>query len=219
MADDDPGEEGRAARPAENGERPGLEIRFTDLHWLEGQDERIDLCAHGSAFVRIGGDIVCEDLDTAVGAAVLNLLRTLREGHIGSGGVNCLLPHCGHGMFAVDGGEGVVVLNCFIGADWTVCHAEDGTIVHKSERGHEVRVGRDDYQKLVFGLADQVEAFYRDSAPKALPGDRADREGYEAFWREWRRRRQGPDEIKPPSRRRWGGLFRKKSGKKGETAP
>ena len=219
MVDDDPGKEGRAIRPAEIGEKPDLEIRFTDLHWLEDMDETIDLCAHGSAFVRIGNDIVCNDLDTAVGAAVLNLLRTLQEEHIGSGGTNCLLPHCGHSMFAEDGGESVVVLNCFSGADWTVCHADDGMVVHESGRGQEVRVGRDDYRDMVFGLADQVEAFYRDSAPKALPSDRADREGYEAFWREWRRRRQGHDEIRPPWHRRWGDLFRKKPGKKGETAP
>jgi len=219
MADNDPGKEGRAARPAAHGEEPDLEIRFSDLHWLEGQDDRTDLCVHGTAYVRIGTDVVCEDPDLAVGAAALNLLRTLREEHAMSGSRDYLVPHCGHSMFALDGGENVVVLNCGHGADWTVRHAADGTIVHTSERGHEARIRRGDYEKMVFALADQVEAFYRDSAPKALPGDRADREGYEAFWREWRRRRQGHDEIRPPWHRRWGSLFRKKPGKKGETSP
>lgn len=219
MAADDPWKDERGARPAASGERSVLEIRFTDLHWLEDMDETTDLCAHGSAFVRIGGDVVCGDLDTAVGAAALNLLRTLQDEHIGAGGQDCLLPHCGHSMFAERGGDSVVILNCDNGADWTVRHGDDGTIIHESGRGRKVRVGRDNYRELVFALADQVEAFYRASAPKALPNDRADREGYEAFWREWRRRRQGQDAITSRSRHRWGGLFRKISGKKGETGP
>jgi hypothetical protein len=201
-------------RPAGTGEKPDLEIRFTGLHWIEGQDDATDLCAHGFAHVRIGQEVVCDGLDTAVGSAALYLMRTLKQDHFRVGDAEALFPHCGHTMIAVDGGESVCVLNCFSGADWTVTHELDGTIVHVSEGGQEVRIDGESYRKLVFGLADQVEGFYGRSSPKTVPSDKSDREGYEAFWREWRRLRAEEDWVSPPSAGRWKGLFRRRSGKK-----
>jgi hypothetical protein len=42
----------------------------------------------------------------------------------------------------------------------------------------------------VFGFVDDIHRFYQQSAPKVIPDDQADREGWAAFWNEWRSRRE-----------------------------
>ena len=49
----------------------------------------------------------------------------------------------------------------------------------------------DEYKTTVFAFADQVEAFYNAAADKKLPEDEFDRNGYIAFWNEWKAIRYG----------------------------
>jgi hypothetical protein len=46
------------------------------------------------------------------------------------------------------------------------------------------------HRKTVFEFVDKIEAFYNSCWPKILPKDDFARDGYLAFWNEWRRRRQ-----------------------------
>ena len=44
------------------------------------------------------------------------------------------------------------------------------------------------YREEVLRFAEKVETFYNTSAPKELPTNEYDRNGYIAFWNEWHRR-------------------------------
>ncbi len=76
-------------------------------------------------------------------------------------------------------------MGCPSGIDWTIVH-ENGKVKHITDDGHEAFVNEEEYKALIFKIADQVEKFYKESAPKVLPDDNSDRNAYLAFWKEWR---------------------------------
>lgn len=163
-------------------------IEAEELRWIkdDGGDDPNDFCLHGHVTAKIGDEMVA--YDATVSAAGLYLLRTLTSDHIIREAEN-MLPCCGHSMFASDDLSAVDIIGCPNGVDWSVFH-EDGRVKLVTEGGKEVFVGIDDYRKEVFAFADQIEAFYRNSLPKNLAdADELSRNGYIAFWNEWRRRR------------------------------
>lgn len=160
-------------------------IEATDLHWLEGIKEEEDRCLHGHAVVRIGEQML--EYPATVSATALYLLKSLSEDHIIY--ADCqMLPCCGFNLLADDTLDHVTVLSCPEGIDWSVLHDGD-TVILELDDGTRETVTMDDYRKVVLAFADQVEAFYKASAPKILPEDDFDRSGYIAFWNEWHRRR------------------------------
>ena len=54
--------------------------------------------------------------------------------------------------------------------------------------GYEVSVPLEEYREEVIRFTDLIEDYYRTCPPKVLPKDEFDRNGYLAFWNEWRRR-------------------------------
>ena len=44
----------------------------------------------------------------------------------------------------------------------------------------------DEYRQTVFAFADLIETFYKTSEDKKIPKDEFDRNGYIAFWNEWK---------------------------------
>ena len=58
-------------------------LRPTNLHWLEGVDDRYDVCAHSSVEFCIDGSALITEKagDFTVSAAALYLLRTLTRPH------------------------------------------------------------------------------------------------------------------------------------------
>lgn len=160
-------------------------IDATDLKWMETGDERDDLCLHGHAVAYIGERRL--EYDATVSAAALYLLKTLTEDHVIHTD-NQLLPCCGFSIFANDALDNVMISGCDNGIDWSVFHEGD-KVVLVQEDGTRDEVPLKEYREAVFAFADKIEAFYRSSAPKRLPNDKIDREGYIAFWNEWHRRR------------------------------
>ena len=76
----------------------------------------------------------------------------------------------------------------YSGLDWSVLH--DGELVRlRLDDGYEQTVPLAAYRAEVFRFADKIEAFYASCTPKVLPTDAFARNGYLAFWNEWRRRR------------------------------
>ena len=156
-------------------------ITVSQLHWLEGSNECEDLCLHGHAVAEIGNERL--EYDAAVSATALYLLKSLREDHLIHTS-NQMLPCCGFFLIANEDLSRVDICGCANGIDWSVLH-EHGEIVLVTESGKETRISREEYQNAVFSFADRIEAFYRESAPKTLPEDPFDRNGYLAFWNEW----------------------------------
>lgn len=162
-----------------------FDLDLTNLSWWNGaSDDPRDLCLHGTVTGRLGKRAI--SCTATVSAAALNLLRTLTEEHR-TGEELQMLPCCGFSLFADETGENVTVIGCNQGVDWTVLH-EDGMVRLVLEE-ESVTVPMDEYRAVVFRFADTVKAFYDSCTPKILPGNEIDRRGYEAFWREFHRRR------------------------------
>lgn len=164
-----------------------FDLKISDLHWLINTDEQNDLCCHGTVQVKIGDESFCND-DTAVSATALYLLRTIKKDYKIGDFNNPLLPHCGHFFIPVDE-ISVEIQGCPIGVEWTIIHTKDNKIKHISESGAEAVINKEVYKNLVFDFADQVESFYQNSLPKILPEDDFNKNGYLAFWNEWKKLR------------------------------
>ena len=141
-------------------------INASNFSWIDGQkDDPQDLCLYGHAVVHIA-DCVLE-YDAAVSATALSLLKSITEDHIIDEDIQ-MLPCCGHTFLANNDRSGVTIVGCPNGIDWSVTHDADTVILE---------------------LADEVEGVYLACAPKILPEDPFERDGYIAFWNEWHRRR------------------------------
>jgi hypothetical protein len=95
-----------------------------------------------------------------------------------------LVPCCGHAFFVDDDGCWLNI-NCNDGLDWTVRHVERAVTL--STQSASATISRAEWVGAIVAFCDEVEEFYRHSAPKTVSEET--REGYEAFWNEWRERR------------------------------
>lgn len=158
-----------------------FEIKVSNLHWLENMDEAEDKCLHGSAWVRIGDEIL-EFENAAVSATAFYLLKSLERSDPNNYRLGIqYLPCCGFDMYFWQGE--VVISGCPNGVDWLVYH-EDGMIRLVTENRHEAIISCEEYQKTVCAFADEIEAFYRNAKEKVF-NDEEGRQVYTAFWKEW----------------------------------
>ncbi len=165
-----------------------FDIKILDLHWIENGDEREDLCAHGSAYVRIGDRVIADKKDDdswTLSAGALYLMRTVDKDYKENDFGNQLIPHCGFFLIGNDEEDFVTITGCPHGFDWTIIH-EASNVRHIADTGEQAIIPLNDYKNLIFAFADQVETFYRHSKPKKLPADEFDLKGYRSFWNEWK---------------------------------
>lgn len=161
-------------------------IDAESLYWIKNDDadDPDDLCLHGHVFAKIGEEIF--EYDATVSAAGLYLLRTLTDNHIIHDD-QAMLPCCGHWMMANGDLSSVDIGGCPNGIDWSVIH-EDGKIKLVTESGKETFIDIDNYREEVYTFVDKIDAFYKKCSPKNLTEvDVMSRDGYTAFWNEWRR--------------------------------
>ena len=163
-------------------------ISVSNLHWMERIDPAEDLCLHGNAKAIIGHEVLEYD-NATVSSTALYLLKSLKEDHKIYES-NQMLPCCGFFMIANEELSKVDICGCPNGVDWSVLH-ENGNVVLVTEAGERTEILFDEYKTTVFAFADQVEAFYNAAADKKLPEDEFDRNGYIAFWNEWKAIRYG----------------------------
>lgn len=161
-------------------------LEILDKYWLPGQPEETDLCLHGEVRVRIGEDVL-ED-NVCLSASAINLLRTLTEDR-------GLDPHAealagtGHSMFTVSyDPPRVDISGAPCGIDWFVNHDGDDVIL-QLPKGPEVTVPLADYRAEVLRFCDEAEAFYKASKPKVLSEEEIHADGYRTMWKEWHWRR------------------------------
>ena len=163
-----------------------FKITAEDLTWLDDPvNDPQDHCLHGHAVAQIGERTV--EYTCTVSATALYLLKSLTEDHVIDQD-NQMLPCCGHTLIANDELTEVVISGCPNGIVWSVIHAGD-CVRLILEDGYEVSVPIAQYREEVFRFADLIEHYYRTSAPKIIPKDTFDRDGYLTFWKEWYRRR------------------------------
>lgn len=160
-----------------------FEIKIKKLYWIDGsQDNKEDLCLHGDLQIRLNDQIV--QYSPTVSATGLRLLRSLFEDHQGGNGEQ-LFPCCGNTMLANKQVNRVEIIGCDQGLDWSVKH-EAGLVTIEADENLKTTYYYLQYKKEVLNFTKQIEDFYKKAGERILPEDEMDREGYLAFWKEWR---------------------------------
>lgn len=163
-----------------------FKIDAYDFEWITGaKDDPQDLCLHGRVVVRFG-DTVIEDAGT-VSATALYLLKTLSEDKVMAPFDIQMIPCCGHFLISNKELTEVTISGCDKGTNWSTIH-EGNTVRLILPSGQEEVVSLRDYQYEVLAFAEKVKRYYDTCTPKVLPEDEFSRNGYTAFWNEWRQR-------------------------------
>ncbi len=176
-----------------------FKIELKKIHWLEnyGDEDHLDLCAHGKVRVTIGNEIVASNSSDpndwwSLTAMALHLMRTLEMSHTFENPVgDCLVPGEGHHIDHLmnDLNVHIETLHPMVkGKNWWVIH-QNSNVKLISESSNETIVRFNDYKSEVLDFVDKVQEFYRASKPKTLPEDEYDKEGYLKLWAEWKLRR------------------------------
>ena len=101
-----------------------------------------------------------------------------------------MLPCCGSCMYADETSGDVLISGCENGVDYAVRH-QDGYVLITTESGTQLAVDQTEYYTETLRFAQKIETFYAQCSPKILPQNELERNGYLAFWKEWRRRMRG----------------------------
>lgn len=163
-----------------------------DLCWINGDaDDPSDYCAHGKVEFRVNESVFIkpEDGEWTVSGAALYLLRTLTYDHTLEDPVaegNLLFPCCAFNVYPIQEKFEVVLSGCPNGIDIAVRHSEGRVHLTAGERVEIVT--ELEWKSAVLTFARQIEEFYTRCSPKAEIDDEYERQGWAAFWREWRER-------------------------------
>ena len=169
-------------------ELSNLEFKLLNIFWLT-ENQKTDLCAHGKVFVKIGDEIICDEntFDITVSSTALYLLRSLKENYKKDDYASQILPCCGFNFYAEDiNSDFVNIIGCPSGIDFSITHLENGKIELKTENNSSTTIDFESYKFIVLEFVNEVENFYKNSLEKTLPDDEIDRNGYIAFWNEWK---------------------------------
>lgn len=96
-----------------------------------------------------------------------------------------MVPCCGHFLIANKDLSQVTISGCDNGLDWSVVH-ENGGVRLILPSGESEWVSLRDYQAEVLRFADKVESYYQSCKLKKIPDDEFSKNGYIAFWNEWK---------------------------------
>lgn len=160
-----------------------FEIKINKLYWIDGtQDNKEDLCLHGDLEIRFNDQIVA--YSPTVSAAGLRLLMSIFNDHQEGKGEH-LFPCCGNTMIANEKGNWVEIIGCNQGLDWFVKH-EAGLVTIGADENLKTTYYYLQYKREVLNFIKQIEDLYKKAGERILPEDEMDREGYLAFWKEWK---------------------------------
>jgi len=171
-------------------------IELKKIGWLEnfGDQDNLDLCAHGIVFITIGNEIVADNtennFDCALTATSLHLLRSLESNHTENSPVGeRLIPGEGHCLIPIDNNS-VHVVTAYpnvTGWNWWVIHEQDKVrLITESKK--ETIISFESYKIQVINFVDKVDEFYKISKPKILPhNDENEKEGYLRLRSEWKK--------------------------------
>lgn len=163
-----------------------------NLTWIEGSvDDPLDQCAHGRIEFTVDGHplVAVYSGEWTLSAAALYLLRSITDDHtpekpISEG--NFLFPCCGFNVWECEQRYPVMAMGCNTGVDVWIEH-HDGLVLLSTD-GLSLSVSEGDWRRAVVAFVDQIEQFYAACRPKVDLDVAEDREGWAAFWKEWRAR-------------------------------
>lgn len=176
-----------------------FKIELKKIHWLEnyGDEDNLDLCAHGKVCVTISDEIIADNSSDSndcwsLTAMALHLLRTLELNHTSESLVgDCLVPGEGHHIDHHQNDPMVHIETVYPmveGKNWWVIH-QDNQVRLLTKSNSETIIPFEDYKYEVLKFVDKVQDFYESSKPKTLPKDEYDKDGYLKLWKEWELRR------------------------------
>jgi hypothetical protein len=174
-------------------------LQASEFAWLESDDQAGgDQCAHGRVTFSVDGVLFVgpEEGNWTLGAAGLSLLRTLEYDHTADNPVAAsdqLFPCCANMVLPSDGPFGSFAIGCPNGVDVYIRHL-DG-LVHFTHGHKSARASIAEWRDAVFAFAGQVDAFYRQSAPRLPLQDEQEKIGWRRFWGEWNERMDACAEI------------------------
>lgn len=90
-------------------------------------------------------------------------------------------------MYANEDSEDCIVFGCPNGINFDVIHQGTDVLI-KTKSEQEKVVSLDDWTASICAFSDQISQFYEGSLPKKT-FDNVNKKGFEAFQREWKRRR------------------------------
>jgi hypothetical protein len=170
-----------------------IELRATQMHWLEENDPFADCCVHGGVYIRIGQTLVSDGKDDSwtISTAAFNFLRSIFHDHAMLG-EEPLVPHCGFTMWLVESEpDGLYMPNCDLNINWSISHKGD-QVHHEFKDGTICETSLVAWKEAVCGFADEVYEYFQTAWPKVI-NDEMNRDGFELFMRLWRGRRAAAD--------------------------
>lgn len=163
-----------------------------NLTWIQGAaDDPMDQCAHGRVEFTVDGHPVvsAESGEWTLSAAALYLLRSITDDHTSARPIsegNFIFPCCGFNVWECGERYPVMAMGCNSGVDVWLEHQDESIVLSKD--GGSWSVPKNEWRRAVLAFADQIERFYAECSPKANLDVAEDRQGWAAFWREWRTR-------------------------------
>ena len=160
-----------------------FELKLLDWYWVnESKDNSEDLCLHGNVYVRIDSDVAANSYSCTVSASGLYLLRSILSDHTSE--CEHMFPCCGHFMIPADDLASVDISGCPNGIQLLVTHV-DNDVKITTEADNDVFVPLEEYKEIIKPFVQEIEQIYK-QYPRTLPKDEFERNGYAAFWNEWR---------------------------------
>jgi hypothetical protein len=160
-----------------------FELNLLDWFWVNGNkvdDE--DLCLHGNVYARIKNDVIADSYYCTISASGLYLLRSIENDHTSD--CEHMFPCCGHFMIPADDLSSVNICGCPNGIQLFVTHL-DNSVKLITEANTDISLPINEYKEIVKVFVQEIERVYEQN-PRQLPQDDFDRNGYLAFWNEWR---------------------------------
>jgi len=167
-----------------------MNLRIIKSKWLNDIDIQSDYCLHGQVELFINKNkIAIYPQEITLSSTGLFLMRIIKENYeVAQKWGNYLFPCCGFTFYKNEETEevkkNILVINqgCCNGTDLFIKHIGSNLLI-KYQDNEEI-ISMEEYKKMVFEFVKTVEEKYKKNKKKNIK-DRYEKEGYEAFWKEW----------------------------------
>jgi len=164
-----------------------FKLRLLSQNWIDDDPHHIDLCSHGSIYLKIGDNVVAdeEDGEWTVSTSALIMLRSAITDYI-TDETAPMIHHCGQ----------LMMVGCPISVCWTVQHNGSAVLLSGIRKQpttdtkdlvcylkdkEQVTVSKATYVRDILRFADAVAQFLENSPERVFVENEYDRNEYSAF--------------------------------------